>query len=62
MLASLPTPLTGDCGPATHDISPGHASIHAHVNPTGGCLGPFMRTLTHLVERGRWCPASTRWV
>ena len=35
---------------------------HAHVNPMGGCLGPFMRTLTHLVERGQPHPASTRWV
>ena len=62
MLASLAAPLTGDCGPAERDISPGHASIHAHVNPMGGHPVPFMRTLTHLVERGRWCPASTRWV
>ena len=57
MLASLPTPLTGDCGPATHDISPGHASIHAHVNPMGGRPGPCMRTLTYLVERGPVVPS-----
>ena len=33
-----------------------------HVNPIGGDLGPLTRTLTHLVERGRRRPASTRWV
>jgi len=38
-LASLAAPLTGDYGPAARDISPGHASIHAHVNPIGGCVG-----------------------
>ena len=25
-------------------------------------LGPVMRALTHLVEVGRVCPRSTRWV
>ena len=39
LLASLAAPLTGDYGPAARDISPGHASIHAHVNPIGGCVG-----------------------
>ena len=38
--ASLPAPLAGGGGPAARDISPGHASIHAHVSPMGGGLGP----------------------
>lgn len=32
------------------------------MNPLGGYLNPLMRTLTHLVERGRLHPAATRWV
>ena len=28
----------------------------------GGWLSPPTRTLTHLVEAGQVCPASTRWV
>ena len=29
------------------------------VSPIGGTMGPLMRTLTRLVERGRGCPRST---
>ena len=29
------------------------------VSPIGGAMGPLMRTLTRLVERGRGCPRST---
>lgn len=35
-----PAPLAGGCGPTARDISPRHASTHAHVNPMGGSPGP----------------------
>ena len=52
-------------------MSPSFVSVNAscsrepfdsHANPIGGGASPLTRTLTHLVECGRRCPASTRWV
>ena len=59
--ASLLSPLAGGCGPATHDISPGRASIHAHVSPMGGGLGPFTRTLARWVVAWAGCPPCHQW-
>jgi len=51
-------------GPSSVSVNASCAREHFHsyVNPIGGGLGPFMRTLTHLVERGQCCPSATRWV
>ena len=48
-------------GPASNR-APGARSVAsrgAHVNPPSGCLGPPMRTLTHLVAAGHSSPGST---
>ena len=52
----LPATPTGGCGAAAHDISPGHASIHAHgttkfaQHATNHRFWAFFRTLGKLLR------------